>query len=124
MARWTVGRCRSLGSTGLRGPLLQRRAPAPRSGWPRPGARCGGWRRSRPPPPAPRRGRRAEGAAAAAPRTRTEIRLAEIWREVLRVEEVSADANFFELGGHSLLVAQLASRGRGAFGLARPARRA
>jgi amino acid adenylation domain-containing protein len=65
---------------------------------------------------------RVEGAAPAAARTRTEIRLAEIWREVLRVEEVSADANFFELGGHSLLVAQLASRVRGVFGVDLPLR--
>jgi amino acid adenylation domain-containing protein len=57
-----------------------------------------------------------------APRTRTEARVAEIWREVLRLEQVSIHDNFFELGGHSLLVAQLASRVRTTFGLELPLR--
>ncbi len=65
---------------------------------------------------------RTESAAAVAPRTREEIRLAGIWREVLRVEQVAVDDNFFELGGHSLLVAQLSSRVRAAFGVDLPLR--
>ncbi|HEV2852358.1 MAG TPA: non-ribosomal peptide synthase/polyketide synthase [Thermoanaerobaculia bacterium] len=59
---------------------------------------------------------------AVAPRNPVEARLAEAWREVLRVETVGAHDNFFELGGHSLLVAQLASRVRGAFGVELPLR--
>ncbi|HEY4282806.1 MAG TPA: amino acid adenylation domain-containing protein [Chthoniobacterales bacterium] len=37
----------------------------------------------------------------------TEIVLAEIWSELLGVNQVSRDADFFELGGHSLLVVRL-----------------
>ncbi|HEU0079364.1 MAG TPA: non-ribosomal peptide synthetase [Longimicrobiaceae bacterium] len=47
-----------------------------------------------------------------APRTPTEERLAEIWREVLRVDRVGAGDHFFDLGGHSLLATQVASRVR------------
>lgn len=45
-----------------------------------------------------------------APRTETEQALADIWREVLGVEQVGVEDDFFELGGHSLLATQLASR--------------
>jgi non-ribosomal peptide synthetase component F len=46
----------------------------------------------------------------AGPRTETEVRLAEIWRELLKVEAVGREQNFFELGGHSLLVLQMTAR--------------
>ncbi|HLZ42360.1 MAG TPA: amino acid adenylation domain-containing protein [Candidatus Sulfotelmatobacter sp.] len=46
----------------------------------------------------------------AAPRTESEVRLAEIWRELLKVEAVGREQNFFELGGHSLLVLQMTAR--------------
>lgn len=41
-----------------------------------------------------------------APRTSTEIAVAESWKKVLDLENVGAGDNFFELGGHSLLAAE------------------
>jgi acyl carrier protein len=56
------------------------------------------------------------------PRTETEKALAEIWKELLKVEEVGVEQNFFELGGHSLLVLQVMARIRRKFGLELPVR--
>jgi acyl carrier protein len=55
-----------------------------------------------------------------APQTPTEIRLAEIWAEMLHVDAVSASADFFELGGHSLLAIQILSCVNQAFGIEIP----
>ncbi|MGO1000205.1 non-ribosomal peptide synthase/polyketide synthase [Lysobacter sp. CA196] len=44
------------------------------------------------------------------PQGETEIALARIWSELLRVESVGREDNFFELGGHSLLAVQLMER--------------
>jgi amino acid adenylation domain-containing protein len=45
-----------------------------------------------------------------APRTEAEDRIARIWSEVLRVEQVGVRDNFFELGGHSLLLLRAHAR--------------
>ncbi len=57
-----------------------------------------------------------------APRTEVEIRLAELWAELLNVERVGVHDNFFELGGHSLLGIQLLSRVRDIYEMDVPAR--
>ncbi|QEY62655.1 amino acid adenylation domain-containing protein [Metapseudomonas lalkuanensis] len=49
-----------------------------------------------------------------------ESRLAAIWAEVLKVEQVGRSDNFFELGGHSLLVTQVISRVRQQLGIELP----
>lgn len=54
-------------------------------------------------------------ASFVAPRTTTEKRLVEIWREVLQLDRVGVQDNFFELGGNSLLLVQLLTRARREF---------
>ncbi len=39
-----------------------------------------------------------------APENETQVRVAEAWKEALRLDAVGIDENFFDLGGHSLLV--------------------
>src|SRR6266849_10897565 len=73
--------------------------------------------------PAPGQVRPALDESFAAPNTATEIALAKIWREVLRLERVGVHDNFFELGGHSLLMTQAISRVREAFQVELPMRR-
>jgi len=46
----------------------------------------------------------------------TEQLLANIWREILRVDKVNAGDNFFDLGGHSLLAIQVAVAFQGQIG--------
>nr|WP_315788442.1 amino acid adenylation domain-containing protein [Fischerella sp. JS2] len=41
------------------------------------------------------------------PQTEIEQAIAEIWREVLHIQEIGIHDNFFELGGHSLLLIQV-----------------
>jgi amino acid adenylation domain-containing protein len=72
------------------------------------------------PEPEPLRGGSGGGTP---PRTPAERRMAELWREVLGLDEVALEDNFFELGGHSLLATQLVSRVRAAFGVDVPLRR-
>jgi arthrofactin-type cyclic lipopeptide synthetase A len=47
-----------------------------------------------------------------APEGEVEIALAQIWAEVLKVDQVGRQDNFFELGGHSLLAVSLVARMR------------
>jgi amino acid adenylation domain-containing protein len=44
------------------------------------------------------------------PRTPTEQRVAEVWRELLKSDRVGVHDNFFEIGGHSLLSMQVIVR--------------
>ena len=55
-----------------------------------------------------------------APRTPTEEKLADIWRDVLGGQRAGIHDNFFDLGGHSLLATQVISRIRSAFEIALP----
>ncbi|HVW63440.1 MAG TPA: condensation domain-containing protein [Nitrosospira sp.] len=64
--------------------------------------------------PPPRKGARI------LPQTPTEGVLAQIWSELLGLEEVGVTDNFFEYGGHSLLAIQLVSRVRSTFQLDLP----
>ncbi|MDZ7959073.1 MAG: amino acid adenylation domain-containing protein [Aulosira sp. DedQUE10] len=57
-----------------------------------------------------------------APRTETEIKLAQLWSEVLCVEKVGIDDNFFGLGGNSLLTTKLILKIRVAFQVNLPLR--
>ncbi|HEY0601270.1 MAG TPA: phosphopantetheine-binding protein, partial [Herpetosiphonaceae bacterium] len=45
-----------------------------------------------------------------APSGKVEQQIAEIWKQVLGVEQVSVYDNFFDLGGHSLLLARVQAR--------------
>jgi tyrocidine synthetase-3 len=50
------------------------------------------------------------GVEYTAPRDMVEVKLAEIWSDVLHVERIGIDDNFLELGGHSLRAAALISK--------------
>ena len=63
-----------------------------------------------------------EEAELIAPRNEMEAKLAEIWRELLELEQVGIEQNFFELGGHSLLVLQVTARIRRMFEVELPVR--
>jgi amino acid adenylation domain-containing protein len=58
------------------------------------------------------------GVGYVAPRNEAEAVLAEIWADVLGVEQVGVEDNFFELGGDSIRSMQLTSRMKAAFGVA------
>jgi len=55
-------------------------------------------------------------------RTPTESALADIWSEVLHLQQVDRQDNFFELGGHSLLATQVVSRIQRSLGIVMPFR--
>lgn len=65
--------------------------------------------------PAPNRTRPDLQEAFVVPSTLIEERLAEIWADILGIEQVGVNDNFFELGGHSLLTVQLLSQVKAAF---------
>jgi non-ribosomal peptide synthetase component F/thioesterase domain-containing protein len=52
-----------------------------------------------------------------APRNEHEIKLTEIWKNILNVPQIGMHDDFFELGGHSLLAAQLVSQVKAKFGI-------
>lgn len=45
-----------------------------------------------------------------APRNEQELAVAEIWKEVLKVETIGIRDNFFDLGGHSLMIVEILSK--------------
>jgi amino acid adenylation domain-containing protein/non-ribosomal peptide synthase protein (TIGR01720 family) len=47
-----------------------------------------------------------------APQTKVEYQLAEIWRELLHVEQISIHDNFFQLGGDSIISIQMVARAK------------
>jgi tyrocidine synthetase III len=55
-------------------------------------------------------GRIDNSALYVAPRNTTEVKLAQLWNEVLGLERIGIDDNFFELGGHSLKATLLMSK--------------
>jgi acyl carrier protein len=57
-----------------------------------------------------------------APETEIQKNLAEIWIEVLGIEQIGIEDNFFEMGGHSLLATGVLSRIRSKFGVSVPLR--
>lgn len=57
-----------------------------------------------------------------APNTDVERKVADIWQQLLGLEQVGADDDFFELGGNSLLATQLVTRLRDAFQVTLPLR--
>lgn len=63
-------------------------------------------RRALPDPPE----ERAAGSAGRPPRTDAEKKIAAIWKDVLGLADVGADASFFDLGGHSVLAAKVFAR--------------
>jgi len=66
--------------------------------------------------PEPEAARPGLAASYVAPRNEVEAAIAEIWREVLQLEQVGVHEKFFHLGGHSLLLVRVHARLRERFG--------
>jgi amino acid adenylation domain-containing protein len=60
--------------------------------------------------PAPRRSETDETVSYVEPRTPVELKLAEIWEQVLKRPKVGIRNNFFDIGGHSLVGVQIITR--------------
>ena len=58
----------------------------------------------------------AQRSASLAPENELEQKIAEVWRQILQVDQISRDDNFFDLGGHSLLMTQVQTKLRRALG--------
>lgn len=56
------------------------------------------------------------------PRTETEQKIADLWADILNVDQVGVLDNFFELGGTSLMAAQLIVKFKNAFDIMLPVR--
>ncbi|HEX7509384.1 MAG TPA: beta-ketoacyl synthase N-terminal-like domain-containing protein, partial [Polyangia bacterium] len=67
--------------------------------------------------PAPPKARPLLAGVFVSPRTAVELRIAEIWAEVLGLPSVGTGDNFFDLGGDSLLLLRAHARIRPAFGM-------
>jgi aryl carrier-like protein len=72
--------------------------------------------------PAPEQTHRACDTAYVSPKTPLEELLAEIWGDLLKMDQIGVHDNFFELGGHSILATQVLARLRQALALAIPLR--
>ena len=72
--------------------------------------------------PAPDGARPELEQAFVAPRNEVEQTLANIWSEVLKLDQIGINDNFFDLGGHSLLATQVISRVEVAFNVELPLR--
>jgi amino acid adenylation domain-containing protein len=54
------------------------------------------------------------------PQNAAEAKIAEIWRQILGIENIGVQDNFFSIGGHSLLATRVISRLRDEFGVELP----
>jgi amino acid adenylation domain-containing protein/thioester reductase-like protein len=70
--------------------------------------------------PDPKKERPVLNEAYIAPSTPLEEQLAEIWSEILEIEQIGVKDNFFELGGHSLLAAQMLNQAEEVINVALP----
>ncbi|HYA29912.1 MAG TPA: amino acid adenylation domain-containing protein, partial [Acidobacteriota bacterium] len=73
--------------------------------------------------PAPDDGPRPVVEGFRAPHGEIEELIAQVWREVLRLDEIGAEDNFFILGGHSLLATRVVARLRAHFNIELPLRK-
>src|SRR5581483_7297816 len=72
--------------------------------------------------PAPDGTRPELGKEYIAPRSEIERTLAQIWSQVLHIQQIGVQDDFFELGGHSLLATQIVSRVLASFQIELPLR--